>query len=203
MLANVDADLCAQVAAGLGLPAPKGTPGRGRHRLARALSQIVAEPGPIAGRKIGVIADAGSDLAGIAKLRQSDCGARRHRVGDRPRRRRAQGGPAHASPSTARWPPPARSSSTRSSWPAAPRRPATSSWSCCCRRPSGTARPSPPGATATAVLNAARIPPRDPGVAVADDVDKAFTANLAARAGACTGPGTGRQVMASAVPPAG
>ena len=33
-----------------------------------ALSQIVAEPGPIAGRKIGVIADAGSDLAGIAKL---------------------------------------------------------------------------------------------------------------------------------------
>ena len=34
-----------------------------------ALSQIVSTPGPIAGRRIGVVADAGSDLAGIRKLR--------------------------------------------------------------------------------------------------------------------------------------
>jgi catalase len=33
-----------------------------------ALSQIVDTPGPIAGRKIGIIAGADSDLAGVAKL---------------------------------------------------------------------------------------------------------------------------------------
>jgi catalase len=69
-LANIDADLCEQVAAGLGLPAPKGEPAKDV-TLSPALSQVVTEPGPIAGRKIGVIADAGSDLAGIAKLRRA------------------------------------------------------------------------------------------------------------------------------------
>jgi catalase len=68
VLANVDADLCAQVAAGLGLPAPAGTPVEDVTE-SPALSQITEVPGPIAGRKVGVIADAGSDLAGIAKLR--------------------------------------------------------------------------------------------------------------------------------------
>ncbi len=68
VLANVDADLCAQVAAGLGLPAPAGQPAEDVV-LSPTLSQIAVEPGPIAGRKIGVIADAGSDLAGIGKLR--------------------------------------------------------------------------------------------------------------------------------------
>jgi catalase len=67
VLANVDADLCAQVAAGLGLPAPEGKPAQDV-TLSPALSQVVTEPGPIAGRKIGVIADAGADLAGIEKL---------------------------------------------------------------------------------------------------------------------------------------
>ncbi len=70
VLANVDADLCAKVAAGLGLPAPKGAPADDVV-LSPALSQVVDAPGPIAGRKIGVIADAGSDLAGIGKLRQA------------------------------------------------------------------------------------------------------------------------------------
>jgi catalase len=68
VLADVDADLCGVVAAGLGLPAPKGKPAKDVV-LAPSLSQLVAEPGPIAGRKIGVIADAESDLAGIAKIR--------------------------------------------------------------------------------------------------------------------------------------
>ncbi len=68
VLANVDADLCAQVAAGLGLPAPSGTPPE-TPVLSAALSQVVVEPGPIAGRTIGVVADKGSDLAGIGKLR--------------------------------------------------------------------------------------------------------------------------------------
>ena len=31
----------------------------------------MTEPGPIAGRKIGIIADAGADLAGIGKIRQA------------------------------------------------------------------------------------------------------------------------------------
>jgi catalase len=68
VLANVDADLCAQVAAGLGLPAPEGSPAADAG-LSPALSQVITEPGPIAGRKIGIIADAGADFAGIDKVR--------------------------------------------------------------------------------------------------------------------------------------
>ncbi|MGX7678817.1 catalase [Jatrophihabitans sp. DSM 45814] len=70
VLANVDADLCAEVAAGLGLPAPTGTPTTDVTPSA-AFTQIVLEPGPIAGRNIGVIADTGSDLDGIDKLRRA------------------------------------------------------------------------------------------------------------------------------------
>jgi catalase len=70
VLANVDADLCAQVAAGLGLPAPDGNPPTDGGR-SPALSQVITEPGPIAGRKIGIVADAGSDLAGIDKVRSA------------------------------------------------------------------------------------------------------------------------------------
>jgi catalase len=86
----------------------------------------VTELGPIAGRKIGIIADAGADLAGIAGIRKAAAklgatalviapvggvlgsGARKQTV-DR-------------TLLTTRW-----SSSTPSSWPAAPPRPATSS----------------------------------------------------------------------------
>jgi catalase len=70
VLANVDADLCAQVAAGLGLPAPEGSPAADVV-LSPALSQVITEPGPIAGRTIGIIADAGADLAGISKVRKA------------------------------------------------------------------------------------------------------------------------------------
>jgi catalase len=70
VLANVDADLCAQVAAGLGLPAPDGSPATDAG-LSPALSQVITEPGPIAGRKIGIIADAGADFAGIDKIRNA------------------------------------------------------------------------------------------------------------------------------------
>lgn len=70
VLAAVDTGLCAQVAAGLGLPAPDGVPVKDVV-VSPALSQVVTKPGPIAGRKIGVIADAGSDLAAIAKLRKT------------------------------------------------------------------------------------------------------------------------------------
>ena len=73
VLANVDADLCARVAAGLGLPAPAGSPATDV-TVSPALVQILAEPGPVDGRKIGIIADAGSDLAGIATLVESCAG---------------------------------------------------------------------------------------------------------------------------------
>jgi catalase len=67
VLANVDAELCKQVAIGLGLPAPKGKPPQDVF-VSSALSQIVDVAGPIDGRKIGIVAGAGSDLAGVAKL---------------------------------------------------------------------------------------------------------------------------------------
>ncbi|BBX06616.1 catalase [Mycolicibacterium aichiense] len=67
VLANVDTDLCKQVAIGLGLPAPKGTPPQDVVE-SPALSQVIDTPGPIDGRKIAIIAGADSDLAGVAKL---------------------------------------------------------------------------------------------------------------------------------------
>jgi catalase len=70
VLANVDTDLCAQIAAGLGLPAPRGVPAE-EVAPSPSLSQLAIEPGPITGRKIGVIADSSADLAGIAKLRRA------------------------------------------------------------------------------------------------------------------------------------
>jgi catalase len=67
VLANVDTELCEAVAAGLGLPAPKGSPPQ-EITPSPALSQVYAEPGSVAGRKVGIIADAGADLAGVAEL---------------------------------------------------------------------------------------------------------------------------------------
>ena len=68
VLAQVDADLCEQVATGLGLPAPRASVAE-EPLLSPSLSQIIDVPGPVTGRKVGVIADDGSDLAGIDKLR--------------------------------------------------------------------------------------------------------------------------------------
>ena len=73
VLANVDADLCKQVAIGLGLPAPKGKPPTDVVE-SPALSQVVEAPGPIDGRKIGIIVGADSDLAGVNKLVQAILG---------------------------------------------------------------------------------------------------------------------------------
>ncbi|MFI5783342.1 catalase [Nocardia sp. NPDC051570] len=68
VLARVDTELCAAVAAGLGLTAPSGTPPT-EVSPSPALSQIPAASGPITGRVIGVIASQSADLAGIAELR--------------------------------------------------------------------------------------------------------------------------------------
>jgi catalase len=67
VLANVDADLCKQVAERIGLPAPEGSPANDAS-ASPALSQVVREPGPVTGRKLGILADEGSDLAAINKM---------------------------------------------------------------------------------------------------------------------------------------
>ncbi len=69
-LANIDTDLCAQVAAGLGMPAPAGTPPTDIVP-SPALSQVVTVPGPVAGRVIGVFVTPGADLAGVAALQKA------------------------------------------------------------------------------------------------------------------------------------
>ena len=71
VLANVDADLCGQVAAGLGLRVPRGGKPATDTTVSAALSQVVEAPGPITGRKVGVFVDAAADLAGVAKLRRA------------------------------------------------------------------------------------------------------------------------------------
>jgi catalase len=70
VLANIDADLCRQVAEGLGLPAPKGKPPK-QVPISPALSMVTVEPGPIAGRVVGVLATKDADLTGINRLRKA------------------------------------------------------------------------------------------------------------------------------------
>ena len=53
-----------------------------------------------------------------------------------------------------------------------------------------------------AVLKSARISSRDPGVEVAEEMDKAFTANLAAALGLHRAWDRVAKVMSSAAPPA-
>src|SRR3954451_9418385 len=69
VLAKIDAELCAQVAAGLGLPAPAPEPVA--HGESPALRQIKPTPFPIAGRIVGVVAGPDADLEGIATLRKA------------------------------------------------------------------------------------------------------------------------------------
>ncbi|MCJ0905927.1 catalase [Rhodococcus sp. ARC_M6] len=68
VIANIDAGLCATVAAGLGLPAPKpSVPFDDAPTPSPALSQVGAE-WPVAGRVIGIVADENSDLAGVTAV---------------------------------------------------------------------------------------------------------------------------------------
>ena len=68
-LANVDERLCAEVAAGLGLPAPEPSVPLTDETPSPALSQVRGE-WPVAGRKIGLVVDSGSDLGAVATARQ-------------------------------------------------------------------------------------------------------------------------------------
>jgi len=75
-LANVAAELCERVAFNLGMDAPTGSPATDAG-TSPALSQVPAGPGPITGRTVGVLVDAGVDDAGVDALRQAldDAGA--------------------------------------------------------------------------------------------------------------------------------
>ncbi|KXF84640.1 catalase [Rhodococcus ruber Chol-4] len=67
VLANIDAELCATVAAGLGLPAPEPTVSTdGEPLRSEALSQVGAT-WPVEGRMIGIVADDSADVAEVAK----------------------------------------------------------------------------------------------------------------------------------------
>ncbi len=63
-LANIDADLCAQVAAGLGLPAPAATVVPLEPEPSAALSQV-GGTWPVEGRMVGIVVDADGDLTGL------------------------------------------------------------------------------------------------------------------------------------------
>jgi catalase len=68
-LANIDERLCAEVAAGLGLPAPSPTEELTDEVPSEALTQLRGT-WPVAGRKIGIVVDAASDLGAVSAARQ-------------------------------------------------------------------------------------------------------------------------------------
>jgi len=72
VLANVDAELCAAVATGLGLPAPKPTEALDDVEPSPALSQL-GQTWPVAGRLMGIIVDpADADgFAGVQEVRRA------------------------------------------------------------------------------------------------------------------------------------
>ncbi len=69
-LANIDADLCAGVAAGLGLPAPAPTEAPADVQPSPALSQL-GRQWPTTGRVIGIVADESSDLDSVRTVRDA------------------------------------------------------------------------------------------------------------------------------------
>ncbi|KOU80136.1 MULTISPECIES: catalase, partial [unclassified Streptomyces] len=70
VLANIDTELCEQVATGLGLPAPTSTEPLASPDPSPALSQM-GGTWPPDGRVIGIIADAASDVDGVRSARQA------------------------------------------------------------------------------------------------------------------------------------
>ena len=70
MLAEIDPYLCEQVAAGLGLPAPKPVNSLPSVEPSPALSQL-GQTWPTTGRIIGIVADDGSDLETVRALRRT------------------------------------------------------------------------------------------------------------------------------------
>jgi catalase len=66
-LANVSTDLTERVAANLGMKPPRAKP-TAKVTLSPALSLLPSEPGPVAGRVVGVFAADGVDGTGLAQM---------------------------------------------------------------------------------------------------------------------------------------
>ncbi|MCU1535689.1 MAG: catalase [Humibacillus sp.] len=69
-LANIDPDLCAGVAASLGLPAPEPTVELSDSEPSPALSQV-GTPFPVDGRKIGIVVDDTSDASAVGAVAEA------------------------------------------------------------------------------------------------------------------------------------
>jgi catalase len=199
-LANVDTDLCEQVAAGLGLAAPKGKPAEDVI-VSPALVQLLAEPGRIDGRKIGIIADSGSDLAGIAKLVKATAALGVTALVIAPVGGVLKAGRRNVT--VDRTLATARSIEFDAVVVAAGTTPtADIKLIVLLQEAFRHCKALAAWGDGAAVLKVARIPTKGPGVAVADDVDNAFLANLAAALGLHRAWDRATSVMASAVPPA-
>jgi catalase len=200
VLANVDADLCAQVAAGLGLSAPTGHPAE-NVVVSPALVQIVAEPGPVDGRKVGIVADAGSDLAGIAKLVKATAALGVTALVIAP-----VGGTLKAgrrAVTVDRTLATARSIEFDALVIAGATTPSSDiKLVVLLQEAFRHCKSIAAWGDGTAVLKAARIPLKGPGITVAEDVGKEFTAALAAELGMHRAWDRAATVMASAVAPA-
>ncbi|TXS52328.1 catalase [Streptomyces sp. t39] len=70
VLANIDGELCAQVAAGLGLPTPAATEPLADVGPSPALSQV-GRTWPLDGRVVGIVADPSADLSGVGEIREA------------------------------------------------------------------------------------------------------------------------------------
>ncbi|MBC3987340.1 catalase [Streptomyces sp. AC563] len=70
VLANIDPELCEQVATGLGLPVPEPTEELTPVRPSPALSQL-GQSWPLDGRIIGIVTGGGGDLDGVRAVRQA------------------------------------------------------------------------------------------------------------------------------------
>jgi catalase len=200
VLANVDTELCEQVAIGLGLPAPKGKPPADVPK-SPALSQVYAEPGSIAGRKVGIIADSGSDLAGVAKLTKAITAA-----GAVPLLTAPVGGKLKSGRRTEiveRTLLTTRSIEFDAVVVAAGTSPTGDiKLMLLLQEAFRHCKPVAAWGDGVAVLELAGISPDDPGVLVADDVDKKSTAALLAALGMHRVWDRAPTVMASAIPPA-
>ncbi|KQX80571.1 catalase [Streptomyces sp. Root55] len=70
VLANIDPDLCTQVASGLGLPVPEASVPFAAVEPSPALSQL-GEQWPVDGRIIGIVTDGADDLDGVREVRRA------------------------------------------------------------------------------------------------------------------------------------
>ena len=162
--------------------------------------QLLAEPGPIAGRKVGIIADAGSDMAGIAKLVKATAALGVTAlvfapVGGVLKAGRRQVTVDRTLATT-------RSIEFDALVVAAGTTTADIKLVVLLQEAFRHCKALAAWGDGTAVLKAARIPAKGPGIEVAGDVDKDFTARLATALGLHRAWDRAPKIMASAVPPA-